>query len=353
MSVHSENKRRLAPLRAALYDYDRRALQAILADLCAPDMVAHLAEPWGDLHGPEGLVDGAFVPLAAAMPDVERRDTIVMAGHDEAGACWVGCAGAYVGTFARPLFDVPPTGHMAHLRFHEFFRFEAGKIAEIQALWDLPELMIQAGAWPLAPSLGREWYVPGPATQDGLLDRTDNEAESLATRQHIIDMLTAMKRHPSEGGPELMEMSRYWHPKMSWYGPAGIGTGRGIDGFRDWHQIPFLKAMPDRGRYVGDITYHFFGEGPYAAVTGWPNMIQTLSHGGWLGIAPTGARITMRSLDFWRLEEGLIRENWVMVDLMDMYRQIGVDVLARLREFNKARPGFDRETGTARQGAFA
>ena len=50
-----------------------------------------------------------------------------------------------------------------------------------------------------------------------------------------------------------------------------------------------------------------------------------------------GKEITMRSLDFWRVENGLIRENWVMVDLLDMYDQIGVDVFARLREFNKRR----------------
>ncbi|HAG23709.1 MAG TPA: polyketide cyclase, partial [Alphaproteobacteria bacterium] len=34
---------------------------------------------------------------------------------------------------------------------------------------------------------------------------------------------------------------------------------------------------------------------------------------------------------------GLIRENWVMVDLLHMYDQIGIEVFARLREFNKAR----------------
>jgi hypothetical protein len=45
----------------------------------------------------------------------------------------------------------------------------------------------------------------------------------------------------------------------------------------------------------------------------------------------------LRSLDFWRLERGLIRENWVLIDLLDLYDQIGVDVLGRLREFNKAR----------------
>ncbi|MEL7082628.1 MAG: ester cyclase, partial [Pseudomonadota bacterium] len=138
-------------------------------------------------------------------------------------------------------------------------------------------------------------------------------------------------------GPEVMEMERFWHPRMTWYGPAGIGTGRGISGFRNWHQIPFLNAMPDRGQYRDEITYHFFGDKNYAAVTGWPNMIQTLSGDGWMGIAPAGTRITMKSLDFWRVENGKIRENWVLVDLLDAYRQLGVDVFARLHEFNKAR----------------
>ncbi|MEL6888105.1 MAG: polyketide cyclase, partial [Pseudomonadota bacterium] len=58
-------------------------------------------------------------------------------------------------------------------------------------------------------------------------------------------------------------------------------------------------------------------------------------------------KIAMHSLDFWRLEHGLIRENWVMVDLLHMYDQLGVDVLARMREFNKARVGFDPQTGRA------
>ena len=40
----------------------------------------------------------------------------------------------------------------------------------------------------------------------------------------------------------------------------------------------------------------------------------------------------MRSLDFWRVEGDLIRENWVLVDLLDVYSQLGVDVFARMRE---------------------
>jgi predicted ester cyclase len=223
------------------------------------------------------------------------------------------------------------------MRFHEFYRFVDGKIVEIQSLWDIPEVMMQANAWPMAPSLGLEYHIPGPATLDGHVPSPWDAEKSNQSCQHIIDMLTHMKRHPTQGGPEVMEMLKFWHPKMTWYGPAGIGTGRGIAGFRNLHQIPFLNAMPDRGQYVDEITHHFYGDGDYAAVTGWPNMIQTVTHDGWMGIAPAGKKITMCSLDFWRIENGLIRENWVMVDLLDVYNQLGVDVFKRLKEFNKVR----------------
>jgi predicted ester cyclase len=135
-----------------------------------------------------------------------------------------------------------------------------------------------------------------------------------------------------------MELPRFWDSRMNWYGPAGIGTGRGINGFRHWHQIPFLNAMPDRGQHSDEIIFHFFADNQYCAVTGWPNMVQTVSDDGWMGIAPSGKTINLRSLDFWRIDNGRIRENWVLVDILDVYRQLNVDVFARLREFNKARP---------------
>lgn len=45
----------------------------------------------------------------------------------------------------------------------------------------------------------------------------------------------------------------------------------------------------------------------------------------------------MRSLDFWRIENGLIREKWVLVDLLSIYDQIDVDVFVRMREFTHTR----------------
>ena len=338
MDTHTQNKSRIAPLRAAMYNFSETGVRAALTDLIAEDARIHMAHPLGEITGPDALYDTCYAPLLASQPDLERRDWIVMGGPTEHGGNWVGCGGHYLGTFVAPWLDIPPTGHLTHMRFHEFYRFEDDKVVEIQALWDIPEVMMQAGAWPMAPSLGREFAIPGPASLDGLVPGPWDETHATRACATIVEMLRYMKKHPQEGGPDVMEMPKFWHPRMNWYGPAGIGTGRGISGFRHWHQIPFLNAMPDRGQYVDEVTYHFFGDGNYAGVTGWPNMIQTVTHDGWMGMAPSGQKITMCSLDFWRLENGLIRENWVMVDLLDVWRQMGVDVFARLREFNKARP---------------
>ena len=319
----------VSDLRAALYR-DASGAQDAVVGCFAKGATVRLAFPFETLSGGAGFWGAALAPLLAAWPDLERRDHIAITGTDGEGAVWVGCCGHYLGTFVAPFLGIPPTGRPVSMRYHEFFRVEDGKIVEMQALWDIPEVMMQAGVWPMNPSLGREWLVPGPATQDGL--GPHDPVHSQASLGHVIDMLTHLSKHPAQGGPELMELDRFWHPKFNWYGPAGIGSTRGVSGFRRDHQIPFLAAMPDRGQRRGELRAHFFAEGNYVGVTGWPNMKQTISAGGWLGIAPSGQLIEMRSLDFWRLENGLIRENWVLVDLLSVYDQIGVDVFARMKE---------------------
>jgi len=184
---------------------------------------------------------------------------------------------------------------------------------------------LTAGGWPVrrkstlivATSAGHDLHEFGRCFEEG--------GESLAGRVDVeaspqLGLLVAMP------AGQLFEL----HPKFSWYGPSGIGTARGIPGFRHNHQIPFLNALPDR--VGGSGRSHFFAEGNYVGVTGWPNMSMTVSGDGWLGIAPANTPITMRSLDFWRVENGLIRENWVLVDLLHVWDQLGVDVLARMRE---------------------
>ena len=337
---HQDHKRLIAPFRAALYDYEPERVRAALDGLMTPEAEIHLAHPFEDLEGPGALFAEALAPLARAWPDLERRDWIVIAGDDPDGHPWVGCGGSYVGTFVEPWLGIPPTGHPTSMRFHEFYRFHEGRAVEMQALWDLPEVMLQAGAWPMAPSLGREWRAPSPASQDGMPTEPRDPERSQASVDHVTGMLEDMARHPAEP-VEAMRLEHWWHPRFSWYGPAGIGTGRGVDAFRRIHQIPFLNAMPDRRGGGYTRRSHFFGEGDYVGVTAWPGMAMTVTGDGWLGIPPTNEAITMRSLDFWRMEcreqpdgtiDRKIRENWVLVDLLHVYAQLDVDVLARMRE---------------------
>ena len=333
--IHYRNKQIVAEFRGALYDCDEAVLSARLNKLFAPDCEIHLAFPFEDLDGPQALFEQAYKPLIEAIPDLERRDYIVMAGVCPDGN-WVGCGGFYMGILEQPWLDIPPTRHPVSMRFHEFFRIENDRVAEMQALWDIPELMMQARAWPMTPSLGVEWLVPGPATQDGIINTPYDPTKAQASAKLVSDMLLGLSKF-AEGGVAAMQLDRYWHPRMNWYGPAGIGSNRRISGFRHWHQLPFLKAMPDRIGSEGKG--RLFGDGDYAGFTAWPGMRATISGDGWLGIAPANQKITMRSLDFWRCENGLIRENWVLVDIPDVYHQIGVDVFSRMRELT-----YDRQS---------
>ena len=94
----------------------------------------------------------------------------------------------------------------------------------MQSIWDLPELMMQANSWPMVPQLGAFLCTPSPMTGDGLSISGDGKK----ILDHVIDMLHGLSKHPSNPDPKIMELEKYWHPNVNWYGPAGIGTGRGI-----------------------------------------------------------------------------------------------------------------------------
>jgi predicted ester cyclase len=117
---------------------------------------------------------------------------------------------------------------------------------------------------------------------------------------------------------------------MMWYGPCGIGTTRGLQGFVDYHQLPFRIAFPNRR---GGNHYVRIGDGPYSATGGWPSVHARHLGGDFLGVAPTGRDITMRVMDFYLHHEGLIRENWVPIDIIHVLLQMDVDVMGRMRSF--------------------
>ena len=47
--------------------------------------------------------------------------------------------------------------------------------------------------------------------------------------------------------------------------------------------------------------------------------------------AATGNKIAFNGIDFWLKTEGKFTENWVFVDMIDLFNQFGVDLFARMR----------------------
>ena len=221
------------------------------------------------------------------------------------------------------------------MRYHEFFRFEDGQIVEMQALWDIPQVMMQAGAWPMSPSLAVEWVVPGPATNDGIVTDAYDEARSQASLALVRDMLVGLKRNVISVA--AMELDKYWHPNFMWYGPAGLGSMRRISGFRNWHQIPFLKAMPDRDAFLGKGI--FFGDGEYVGFTGWPGMKMDDQRRWLAGDRGVGSEDHDAQPGFLALREWLDPRELGAGGLLHVYEQIGVDVFERMRELTVARHG--------------
>ena len=107
MGLHEDNTALLKTLRAAQYDWDDGDIRKSLAALSADDAIFRLAHPFGDMYGPDAFYDNALAVLKAALPDVERRDWLVMAGEDEQGLAWVGCGGHFVSSHQN-IFYQPP-----------------------------------------------------------------------------------------------------------------------------------------------------------------------------------------------------------------------------------------------------
>lgn len=115
------------------------------------------------------------------------------------------------------------------------------------------------------------------------------------------------------------DMSVYFTEDFKWRGNQGSGTKNGIAEFqRNW-QFPLRAAFTDRDY----ITEHFMADGEWASCFG---HIEATHSGTFMGIAPTGKRVKIPYMDFWRVEDGRIADNPVSVDLAHVMAQLGVDV---------------------------
>jgi hypothetical protein len=322
-------------------------LDAALDALAQPDATWRVAHPINALAGNPAAAANAFGPLKAAMPDLERRDVIFVGGAYQ-GRTYLAAVGHYCGTMRKSWLGIPPTNRPTYLRYGEVYQIDAeGRVAVATLLWDVLDVMRQAGVWPIAPPLGSLEMWPAPFTADGVRFETSDGVQSRSSITQTIAMHKTLAEHDdranlSQASLIAMPQRDHWHPKMMWYGPAGIGTTRGLDGFVTGHQLPFRIAFhrpqgtfeevsAERTRH-GAGHYIRIGDGPYSVTGGWPSVYAMHKGGGFCGLPPTGRPVFMRVMDFYLHHEGLIRENWVPLDMLDLLHQMGFDALARMRE---------------------
>jgi SnoaL-like domain len=270
--------------------------------------------------GADFVAGRLLAPLAAAIPNYEVRTDIAMRGSFKGGE-WTASSGHICGRFMAPLFGIAATERVVYLRFGCFQQWAAGRVIETIVILDVPSLMLQAGVWPLATPLGPDLMAPPPLGGGGMWPQGDGAA-SLAIVENMIGGLMKF-----DGSLKTMNMRDFFAEDFWWFGPAPIGSFRGFDDYYRGHATPFLTAFPDR---VGGNHRARFGDGDFVASTGWPSITATHKGAGWLGVPATNRAITMRVMDFWRNQNGLLTENWVMIDIPDLLNQMGIDIFAAL-----------------------
>ncbi len=330
-SLTLKNKKRVKHLLDNIASASKDTLQQCLHAAYHQDAHWRGSHPMNEIDGIDAIEQVVWAPLLCAFPDLERRDTILIGGTYKAHD-YVGAVGHYVGRFEQDWLGIPASGGVIYIRYGEFHQLRDEKIIMSTVLLDVLDVIRQAGFWPLPPSLGAEEMWPGPVTTDGIVLTEQEAAESASNLALTLAMQksldnTIIERHA------LLTMSQvnYWHPKMMWYGPCGIGTARGLAGFVDCHQRPFRIAFPKRSS-GGSNHYVQIGDGKYTATSGWPSVVAKHTGGNWLGTGPTSRHINMRVMDFYLCDAGLIRENWVPIDIIDILLQMDVDIMANVQQ---------------------
>lgn len=322
-------------------------LSVALRALAAPDCQWRAAHPMNEMAGNDQAASRIWGPLLAAVPDLERRDVIRVAGRYR-GRNYLAAVGHYCGTMRRDWLGIPASGKTVYLRYGEVWQIGPdGRAVQANLLWDVLDVMRQAGVWPLAPALGVDAMWPAPLTADGVRPAPSSPVQGRDSIEQTLRMhktLAEFDDHGKLSRAALIAMPQrdHWHPRMMWYGPAGIGTTRGLDGFVDGHQLPFRIAFHRPQGSFEEVTaararhgaghYLRIGDGPYSVTGGWPSVYAVHNGNGFCGLPATSKPVVMRVMDFYLHDQGLIRENWVPLDMLHLLAQIGTDPLARLPE---------------------
>lgn len=298
------------------------------------------SQPLNQIIGIEAVVAQVWHPLRAAFPDLKRHTDIFLGGMS-GDKEWIAARGYLIGTFFNDWLGIPATGRKTNIRFGQFYAMHDGKIAESYLIFDMLDVIRQAGFQLLPPSRGAEGgKVIASMTRDGVLLMEQDPLETRQTAQLVREMGRGLRRYNRDrDSRDLRSMSGgdQWHKHFHWYGPCGIGSCYTLEEFEDFHQRPWLEGFGDRnpnftgGRLLGIGDDTILAEGNYAALGIWDTPYSR-HNGPYMGVPPSGKVMTLRDFDWYRREGSYLVQNWVPIDMIDLFMQMGVNLFERLQE---------------------
>ncbi len=155
----------------------------------------------------------------------------------------------------------------------------------------------------------------GSRPDQALLSRNTDMTKTAATQAVIEAMVDGLNDH------RISDIGEFFSEQFSWMGNQGCGTKQGLREFQDNWQKPFQAAFSDK--VCIDEARLYMGE--WAAAFGRQEAVHS---GKFMGIEPTGKRVQIRYMDFWKVVDDKIVDNWVSVDFAHVLAQLGVDVFA-------------------------
>ena len=155
--------------------------------------------------------------------------------------------------------------------------------------------------------------MTGSRPEQAALTSGTDMTRTAETRRVIEGMVDGLNDH------RIDDIGDFFAEGFRWMGNVGCGTKTGLKEFQDNWQRPFQAAFSDK--VCIDEARLYMGE--WAAAFGRQEAVHS---GDFMGIAPTGKSVEIRYMDFWKVVDGKIADNWVMVDFPHVMAQLGVDV---------------------------
>lgn len=137
-------------------------------------------------------------------------------------------------------------------------------------------------------------------------DQDRQDPEALAAMRHMEDALVRT----------ATGMTPYFHVNILRAGAREDGEETGPVARSTDRHWPLRAAFSDREFR----TERFLADGEWAACFG---HIEATHSGEFMGIAPTGKRVCIPFMDYWRVAQGRVPDNPVFLDIARVLRQLG------------------------------